>query len=118
MKYGSHYNDLYATGQLYYILTIEDLAVVTEEIGEESSKWYNIGLQLGLHAGVLDSIRESEHYDSDRCLTSTLKKWLRSADLQPSWSNLAKALRAKTVGLGQLANQICPGAARGRKYTL
>lgn len=81
------------------------LHLVQCAVWEGHAKWYNIGLQLGIDAGELDSIRESEHYDPDRCLTSTLKKWLRSG-FQPSWSSLASALRAPTVGLGHLADQI------------
>lgn len=68
------------------------------------SKWYDIGLELGLLAGDLDATEKS---DPGVCLTIMLKKWLRS-DRSPSWHSLATALRAKPVGLEQLAKTIDP----------
>ena len=85
---------------------MDDLASVQKAVWDGRVKWYNIGLLLGLNAGDLDAIRDSERGDPDRCLTSTLKKWLFTSDLQPSWSSLADVLRAPTVGLGQLADEI------------
>ena len=73
---------------------------------EGRAKWYNIGLELGLTAGTLDSIKLANQGDPDRCIRETLKNWLRRDDLHPSWSGLAKSLRAPPVGLGQLAEEL------------
>ena len=87
-------------------LTEDDLASVQRAVWEGRAKWYNIGLQLGLTPGTLDAIQKTNHYDTDRCFTATLKTWLRSADLHPSWSGLARSLRAPPVGWGDLAEKL------------
>ena len=66
----------------------------------------NIGLELGLTAGTLDAICTTNNNDTDRCFTATLKKWLCRPELDPSWSSLARSLRAAPVGLGRLAEQL------------
>ena len=78
---------------------------VQNAVWEGRAKWYDIGLQLGLTAGDLDAIKQNNHHVVEDCFTATLKKWLRTCE-RPSWSSLARCLRARTVGLGELADQI------------
>ena len=82
------------------------MASVQRAVWEGRAKWYNIGLELGLTAGALDSIKLANQGDPDYCITSILKEWLRRAELQPSRSSLASALKALPVGLGHLAVQL------------
>ena len=70
------------------------------------AKWYNIGLQLELSAGTLDAIQKTNYDDTDSCFRETLKKWLRSTELNPSCRGLAKALRAPSVGREDLAKHV------------
>ena len=84
---------------------MDDLAFVQRAVWEGRAKWYNIGLELGLTAGTLDAIRETYRYNVDQCFTETLKEWLNQSD-HPSWSDLARALRAPPVGHGQLAEKL------------
>ena len=88
------------------ILTIDDLASVQGAIWEGRAKWYNLGLQLGLSAGTLDAIQQTNYNHTDHCFTATLREWLSRDDLHPSWSNLARSLKASPVGLEYLANQL------------
>ena len=88
------------------ILTEEDLVLVQKAVWKGRAKWYNIGLQLRLVAGTLDAIRQTNNNDAGDCLTSVLKEWLRKSELQPSWSTLAVSLRAPSVGLEHLAEQL------------
>ena len=88
------------------ILTEDDLVLVQNAVWKGRAKWYNIGLQLGLIAGTLDAIRQTNNNDAGDCLTTVLKEWLRRSELQPSWSRLAVSLRALSVGLGYLAEQL------------
>ena len=88
------------------ILTEEDLASVQDVVWEGRAKWYNIGLQLGLTAGTLDAIQQTNNNHTDHCFTTTLKEWLRRDDLHPSWDSMARSLRAPSVGLGHLAEQL------------
>ena len=85
---------------------MNDLAFIQETVWEGRAKWYNIGLQLGLSAGTLDAIQRTHHHDTDDCFTATLKQWLSTTDLNPSWNNLARSLRALPVRLGELAEQL------------
>jgi hypothetical protein len=75
-------------------------------VWEGRSKWYNIGLELGLTAGTLDAIKQTNHHDVDDCFRATLKEWLSSSDLKPTLSSLADALKSRTVGLAQLAEDV------------
>ena len=86
-------------------LSEDDLASIQEAVWEGRAKWYNIGLWLGLTPGTLDAIRETYHCNVDQCFTETLKKWLRQSE-HPTWSDLARALRAPTVGYGKLAEEL------------
>ena len=84
-------------------LTVDSLFMVKKMVWEGRAKWYNIGLALNLKAPTLDAIQRTHHHDVDDCFTATLKEWL---SLHPSWSDLAIALRDKTVGLENLAEQL------------
>ena len=87
-------------------LTVDNLASVQRAVWEGRAKWYSIGLELGLKAGTLDAIQQTNHYDVNHCFTAMLKKWLRRPKLNPSWSCLARSLRESSVGLGHLAEQL------------
>ena len=94
--------------QVTKILTENDLASILDKVWDGRAKWYNIGLQLGLTAGTLDAIQKTNYNDTDSCFRETLKKWLRSTELNPSWCGLAKALRAPSVGREDLAKHLDP----------
>ena len=85
---------------------MDDLASVQRAVWEGRAKWYNIGLELGLTPGTLDAIQLNNPHDTDRCFTVTLKEWLSSSELRPSWSDLSRSLRASPVGMGHLAEQL------------
>ena len=80
-----------------------DLALILEELYEARSKWYNIGLNLGLQADTLDAIKEEN--SSSECFREMLKTWLQ-CDLERSWKALAKALGGKAVGRPDIAKKI------------
>ena len=87
-------------------LTEDDLASVQRAVWEGRARWYNLGLELGLSPGTLDAIKLANHSDPGHCFTETLKLWLRSHELHPSWSSLARSLRAPPVGLEQLVEHL------------
>ena len=89
------------------LLTENDLASVQNAVWEGRAKWYNLGLELGLTPGTLDAFNLANQCDPDRCFAAILKQWLRTCE-HPSWSILARSLRARTVGLGDLADQVNP----------
>ena len=63
-----------------------------------SAGWYDLGLQLKVSIGTLNSIRaESKHQ-----LREMLNAWLTTGD-NPSWKTLTDSLRSGMVGASQLA---------------
>ena len=87
-------------------LTPDDLCDVLEAVWEARSKWYNIGLQLGITSGTLDSISKANNQNPDDCLTAMIKDWLRSGRPKPLWAAVARALKSPMVGYAQLAEQL------------
>ena len=91
-------------------LTSDDLGCILEEVLDVSAQWYNLGLQLKLGTGTLDSINKQFHDPKDQ-LRETLKTWLTTCS-NTSWNDLTDALRSQSVGATQLAGQLekkyCP----------
>ena len=88
------------------ILTEGDIASVLRALWEGRTRWYNLGLELGIPLRTLDAIQQANRYVTDDCFRAALITWLRSLELHPSWRSLTRALRADHVGLGELADQI------------
>ena len=88
------------------ILTISDLAKVQGKIWEARTKWYHLGLLLGVPVHTLDAIQYNHPTDCDWCFTDMIKEWLRASDLQRTWEALAEALDSPQVGQSDLAKQI------------
>ncbi len=86
------------------VLRPDDLLVVLTELHAVCSKWYYIGLALGLTADTLDAMKgpHKEHVD---CLTDMVKKWLNTSP-DPSWQSLIQALRSPIVGKEPLARHL------------
>ena len=72
------------------------------------AKWRNIGIELDIDSGTLDSIDSSYHYDHNECLTRMLEHWLKQIEQvsPPSWDVLADTLESSPIGERQLAEQI------------
>lgn len=69
-------------------------------------KWHSIGLELGIDPDNLDAVKLKDHGNPDECFKEILTEWLRGDCPQPTWSAMAKALRAPSVGFGQLASKV------------
>lgn len=91
-------------------LNLDDLGCVLEELVGISAHWYNLGLQLNVRSGQLDSISAQFPVSSDQ-LREMLKAWLANSD-NTSWKTLTSALRSQSVGASQLAGALetkyCP----------
>ena len=55
--------------------------------------------------GTLDAVKINHREDCDECYTEVLKRWLRN-DLSPTWRALADALRAPSVKMSHIAEQL------------
>ena len=60
------------------------------------TKWNYIGLQLGINAATLDSIKQTNHGVPGDCFMAVIQHWLQNAS-DPTWEQLDIALKAKTV---------------------
>ena len=90
-------------------LTLDDLGLLLDELLNVQTKWYYLGLQLKVRVEILDRIREQFSDPRDQ-LQEMLKTWLTTSD-STSWKSLTDALRSRSVGASQLANDL---EAKGR----
>ena len=79
-------------------LTVGDLKAVQDLVWPARSKWFYIGVQLGIDLGTLEAIKK-DHHSSEECFTAMLTTWLRMNDPVPSWRALVNALKSKPVGI-------------------
>ena len=77
---------------------LKDLVLV------KTTKWYNLGLQLGIEDTELDVIEENSPKDIDTCKRKMFKAWLKITP-NPSYQQLVEAL--KTVGEISEADHLC-----------
>ena len=94
-----HYSSVY---EICLLHTVDDLATVHDLVNPALTKWYNIGLQLKLHAYELDAIEQSRGDLGDH-LRDTLKKWLKRDTPAPTIKALVDALKSSPVGESRLA---------------
>ena len=84
-------------------LTILDLKDVRTLLYEVRRKWYDIGIELEIPIGKLDTIKAKLLDDYGACLVEMIKEWLNSGEAA-TWEALVEALRAKPVDEGKLAD--------------
>ena len=83
-------------------LLLDDLSKVRTELFEVQTKWYDIGLDLGLPVSTLETIKQ-ECQDIPECLRKMIQEWLKMIDPQPSWRKLIDVLQNKVINEGALA---------------
>ena len=77
---------------------LDEIIEVLKRNGFSDTKWYSLGLRLGLVKNTLDCI-EARYDDLDRCLLECLSCWLNKADNVvnkggPNWISLTSSLRS------------------------
>ena len=85
------------TSQLTIAANLEDLKTVS------IVEWKAVGLLLGIHDGILESIQQS-HSSSEECQHAMLEYWISSG--QAYWSTLVEALRSPLLGEEEIADAI------------
>ena len=86
-------------------LSTKDLRKVQRAAWDARAKWYNIGLELDIDPGTLDTIKGNSDNIDDQ-FRAMLTTWLKMVEPKPTWEALAEALRSPTVGCGHLADLI------------
>ena len=75
-------------------MTVADLREMQNILNDghfPSSKWYDLGLSMGLLDPKLKTIEEDYPKDSDGCLRECLSLWLQTDD-KATWTKLVDAL--------------------------
>ena len=83
-------------------LTTNDLRKVRLLTFDACAKWESFGLELGLSTTTLDIIQKNSD-DTEKHFTDMLKTWLKT---KPIWESLIAALRERTMGLHDVADQV------------
>ena len=86
-------------------MNLDDLKDVQEELIGVSSKWYDIGLQLNMKAGLLQRIRCQYSNPAD-CLREMLTELLTGINPNPTWEALVEALESRAVNESRLAKKL------------
>lgn len=92
---------------IYYsgaALGITDLATVLNDIFPCRAKWYNLGVQLRVDVGTLDSFK-AQYGDPGDQLREVMRTWLTTSD-NPTWGAMAEALESPVIGEAQLAKKL------------
>ena len=83
------------------------LRTILDSISTLTTKWFNLGVALGLSYDTLKTIESDHPKDTHRCLTETMIAWLQMKDnSQPSWQSLASALGSPSVDRKEIAVMI------------
>ena len=85
---------------------MDDLDLIVYELWSGRSRWFNIGLNLGISVSFLDVISHTNRGHTDDCLRECIKYWLTQPYSPATWSAIIDALRSPTSGCGELAERI------------
>ena len=84
------------------VLTINLDNLLIQLQAQLSSKWYQFGLSIGIQKETLNTF--AEKCTPEDCIVEMLDFWLRHHKGQPTWKEIAEALKA--IDLLQLAEDI------------
>ena len=72
----------YCSTFIYYVLIDQliDVLDLLKRCGFPQTRWYELGLRLGLHKNTLDAIERNHPGDVSRCFIECLSQWLSRAD--------------------------------------
>ena len=84
-------------------LTIDHLSKVLNILWPARTRFFNIGLELGLQPATIDEIRKGHNY-INHCFLMMIKECLKQGLI--SKQKLAEAVSSPQVGFGHLREQI------------
>ena len=77
---------------------------LVRELKLKAANWEDIGIQLDIDDGELQTIKSNNAGDNSACLREMLRKWLAQTSPVPSWSAIIEA--AEYLGDQQLASRL------------
>ena len=90
------------------VLDLDQLPVLQHELYDVRDKWFDIGVQLSLDNGTLQSIKAENNSTGD-ALREVLTYWLKRSPM-PTWGSLFKALRSRPVGAPNIVDTLLKSA--------
>ena len=94
------YNDFFL-----FLVTI-DVKTLSSELSAVQSKWYEMGIQLGITKDKLDTFNE-DHGKVARCFLATLNYWVDgNTDVPVSWESIIKVLNDPFVNEPAMSNRL------------
>ena len=86
-------------GELGGLLKESEVLELLQKCGFSETRWFDLGLALGLSKDTLDAIKANHPQDTRQCLIECLSKWLVRADGVDSkggatWDSLSTGLRS------------------------
>ena len=94
----------YLTINMYNSLTCASEPTMKELVLLHVNEWYNLGLQLDIGDGELETIKKNNPGDIAGCRRDMFRKWLRN-NTSPSYTQLVEAL--VTIGEYGKADHLC-----------
>ena len=85
------------------VLTVNDVSKICHLTSDASSKWYDIGLMLGVKDVILKIIERNNHFNETDCYKLMLMMWLRSHP--HTVDDLAAALEQSRIGCQDIAKR-------------
>ena len=88
--------------QLTGIQELSDVLELLKKCGFSETRWFDLGLALGLSKTTLETIKADHPQNTHQCLIECLSKWLKRADDVDSkggatWDSLSTALRLRSM---------------------
>ena len=100
---------MYSVAYIWYDYLLDsshpDLPNLVEHVGSfVSTKWYNLGLRLGVNECKLDSI-EHDVRECDKACRKMFQAWLRD-NCNGTWNDVIAALRSNSVKEDGIADKL------------
>ena len=88
--------------QLTEIQELNEVLELLKKCGFSETRWFDLGLALGLSKTTLETIKADHPQNTHQCLIECLSKWLKRADDVDSkggatWDSLSTALRLRSM---------------------
>ena len=91
----------------------ENLGKVQDSLWNARTKWFNLGLKLGIDEETLKMLKQN-YPNEDDCFREMLSQWLKTVN--PTWEELLAALTQPSVGCGHVAAKVRQEYMKKPKY--
>ena len=82
------------------------MRIVLEELANCFTKYYHIGIQLGIDNGKIVEFEHNHSKAADRCFPAVISYWLDGNAAPVKWETLIAALKSRFVDKTGLAQEL------------